>query len=193
MTDIMNLITSQLGSGAVQQLSQNIGADENATQKAITAAVPLLLSALARNASSPGGAESLYTAVSRDHDGSALDNVMNLVGNTSSGNGAGILNHVLGSQQPAVQQGLAKSTGLDAGTIAQILQVAAPLVLGALGRTQQQQGFDAGGLSQFLGTQQQQAQAQQPDLMGTLGRLLDSNHDGNMMDDVGNVLGKFLK
>lgn len=64
--------------------------------------------------------------------------------------------------------------------------------MGALGKTQQEQGLDANSLSEFLGHQQQQAQASAPDMMGMLGSLLDSNKDGSVMDDVGRIAGKFF-
>jgi hypothetical protein len=67
----------------------------------------------------------------------------------------------------------------------------APLVMGAVGREQRQNGFDAGGLSQFLA--QQQAQATDPDLRGTLSSLLDSNRDGSVTDDLSRIAGSFFK
>lgn len=64
--------------------------------------------------------------------------------------------------------------------------------MGALGKTQQAQGLDATGLSNFLGNQNQQALASSPDVMGILGNLLDSNKDGSVMDDVGRLAGKLF-
>ena len=43
---ISELLTSQLGGGVVGQLAGQIGADTGSTQKAVTAAVPLLLAAI---------------------------------------------------------------------------------------------------------------------------------------------------
>jgi hypothetical protein len=69
----------------------------------------------------------------------------------------------------------------------------APLVMGAVGQTQQQQNLDPGGLSQYLDAQRQQTEAAAPDLMGALNSMLDSNRDGSMTDDVGRLLGNFFK
>jgi len=65
----------QIAGPALGQISGQIGADPQSTQTAVSAALPLLLGALARNASQPGGAEALAGALGRDHDGSVLDHV----------------------------------------------------------------------------------------------------------------------
>lgn len=192
MDALTQLLMQQLGGGGVSNISQQIGADEKTTQSALSTALPLLVSALANNASKPAGAESLHQAIVKDHDGSILNDVNSFLGNPAVANGAGILNHVLGGQQPAVKQGLAQSTGLDSAQIGQLLQIAAPLVMGALGRQQQQQNLDPNGLSAFLGGQQQSAQQANPDLMSTLNSLLDMDKDGSAVDDVMGLVGKLF-
>jgi hypothetical protein len=194
MSSILDMLTGPLGSALAQQVAGKIGADQGTTSKAMAVAMPLLISALAKNASSPQGAESLHNAISNDHDGGILDDVMGFLGNPAAANGAGILKHVLGGQQETVQQGISKASGLDANAVASLLQIAAPLVMGALGKATAQQGLDANGLSQFLGGQQQalKSNPQSSGVMGMLGGLLDQNNDGNIADDVINLAGKFF-
>jgi hypothetical protein len=194
MSSILDMLSGPLGGVLTQQVAGKIGADQGTTSKALAVAMPLLLSALAKNASNPQGAESLHNALSNDHDGGILDDVMGFISNPASANGAGILKHVLGGQQATVQQGISKASGLDANAVASLLQIAAPLVMGALGKATSQQGLDANGLSQFLGGQQQamQSQPQTSGVMGMLGGLLDQNNDGNIADDVLNLAGKFF-
>jgi hypothetical protein len=193
MADITQLLTQQLAGGGMSQISQQIGADRDTTEHALSAAVPLLLSALANNASQPQGAQSLHTALAQDHDGTIFNDMDAFLSNPQAANGAGILGHVLGDRRDTVQNGLAQGTGLDAGSIGQLLEIAAPLVLGALGQQQQQQGLDPDSLSAFLGQQQQEAQASNPDLMSMLGNLLDTNKDGSALDDILRLAGKFFK
>lgn len=193
MNALTEMLMTQLAGGAISQISGKIGADPSTTSKAVAIAVPLLISALARNSSSPAGAEALNQAVVRDHDGSILDNLSGFLGNTEAANGAGILGHVLGARRGDAENGLAQSTGLNPSAAGQLLETVAPLVMGALGKTQQQQGLDAAGLSAFLGDQQQQAQASAPDVMGMLGNFLDSNKDGRVLDDVGRLAGRLFR
>ncbi len=94
-------------------LANAIGADESATQNATRAALPLLLGALQRNASSPEGAASLQGALERDHDGSMLDSLGDLIRDPSITSGAGILKHAFGVKQPAIEQGVGESSGLS--------------------------------------------------------------------------------
>jgi hypothetical protein len=155
--------------------------------------VPLILAALARNASQPQGAQELHQAVASDHDGSIFDQLSSYLGNPQAANGSGILGHVLGGQRPAVESNLAQATGIDQNSAGSLLEMVAPLVMGAVGRQQQQNGLDPDGLSQFL-VQQQQAEAQtNPGLMGTLSSMLDSNRDGNVADDLSRMAGGFFK
>lgn len=193
MADITQLLTQQLLGGGLSQISQQIGADKDTTGQALSAAMPLLLSALANNASKPQGAQALHTALAQDHDGAILNNLDGFLSNPQAANGAGILSHVLGDRRDTVQNGLAQGTGLDAGSIGQLLEIAAPLVMGALGQQQQQQGLDANGLSAYLGQQQQAAQAANPTVMGMVSNLLDMNKDGSPLDDILRLASKFFR
>jgi hypothetical protein len=107
-------------------------------------------------------------------------------------NGTGILRHVLGERRGTIEKALAEATGLDAGTVGQLLEVAAPLVMGALGQQQRQQGLDPDGLSDFLSQQRQAAQAANPGLMSVLTSLLDTNKDGSVLDDIFRLVGRLF-
>jgi hypothetical protein len=192
MDTLTQQLLQQLAGGAVSQIGQKIGADEQTTNSALSAAIPLLVSALANNASQPSGAQALHQAVANDHDGSILDNLEGFLGNPEAANGAGILNHVLGSQQPAVTQGLTQNTGLNSNQIGLLLQIVAPLVMGMLGKQQQQQGLDANDLSGLLGNEKQMAEQSNPDMMSTLNGLLDINKNGSALDDILGMAGKLF-
>lgn len=188
-SSILNLLTQQLGGSAINQLSQQLGTDPQSTQAAVSAALPLLLSALGRNTASPQGAQSLFNAVTNDHDGSILNDVTGFL--TSGGNpqtGNGILGHVLGNARPAVEQGVAQVSGLNQGTAGQLLTMLAPLVMGGLGQVQQQQGLDVNGMANLLGGAREHANSQ----LGGLTSLLDMNHDGSIMDEVLSIGSKVL-
>lgn len=192
MDALTQQLLQQLAGEGVTQISRKIGADEQTTKAALSAALPLLVSALAKNTSKTEGAQSLNQALAKDHDGSILNDVPGYLQNPEAANGAGILKHVLGPQQPVVEKGLTKGTGLNTSQVDQVLQIAAPLLLGALGKQQQQAGLDPNGLSAFLGSQKQQDQDSAPDLMGTLNTLLDADKDGSALDDVIGMAAKLF-
>ena len=193
MNAITQLITQQLGGSAVSTIAQRFGISESKANAAVQIAVPLILTAMARNASQPEGAESLHQAINNDHDGSIFNNLMGYLGNPQTANGAGILGHVFGSQQPTVENNLAQATGMDQTSAGGLLEMIAPLVMGAVGQTQQQNGLDASGLSNLLSSQQQQAQANAPGVVGMLGSMLDQNQDGSAMDDLQRMAAKFFR
>lgn len=192
MNAISQMITQQLSGAASTQIAARLGVSESTANMAVGVAVPLILAALARNASQPQGAQDLHQAIRNDHDGGILNNLMGYLGNPEQGNGAGILGHVLGDQRGAVENNLAQATGLDQSSAGNLMEMVAPLVMGAVGQTQQQNGFDSSGLANYLG-QQQQEQAAAPGMMGMLSSMLDSNKDGSMTDDLTRIAGSFFK
>lgn len=198
MSSIVEMLMNQLSGSSMNQLSQAIGADPKATQQGVQAAVPLLMGALASNARRPEGASSLLGALDRDHDGSILDDLGGFLGGGGdSGAGAGILGHVLGSKKPAAERQIADASGLSMESAGRLLALLAPLVMGALGRRQNQKGFDLGSLVDLLGQERKVAQQKAPGGLGGLASFLDQDGDGDMMDDAvrlgTDLLGGFLK
>jgi hypothetical protein len=135
------------------QIGARIGADPAQAQQAISAALPALLAGLQRQAAPGSG---LQQAIEQDHDGSILDDIAgylngtaNLGSRTTDGNG--ILEHVFGDKQQPIQQALSSQTGLSSSTIAQLLPLLAPIVMGMLGRQARTTGDSSGGFGD-LGT-----------------------------------------
>lgn len=190
MQDLLKtIISDQL----VKQIStkQNIG-DDKKTNKALQTAVPLLLSALNKNAQSPMGKKSIETALEKKHNGSIFDTLTDLVSNPDQGEGTGILKHLLGGNQSALINGLAKQVGIDPAQAANIMKIAAPLVMGALGKEK-----NSGSNLQNMLTQSTKSLNTKDSNLSPLLSLLDQNGDGNVQDDllrIGmNYLGKMFK
>jgi len=185
MSSLLDLIGSQLSGSTLRQMSGQLGTDQARTQSAISAALPTLVSALARNTSRPEGAQALHQALERDHDGSILDNLGALFGNPQGGDGDGILGHVFGERRQRVETGLSKSTGLDPAAISKLLVMLAPVVLGALGKAQRSRDMNSSGLSEFLNGERREVEKKAPAEMGMLGQLLDADNDGDVdFDDL---------
>jgi hypothetical protein len=192
MPSILDTLSAHLDDKALQQISGRLGADQGATSKAIAAAVPLLLGALARNAGQGDGAQRLHDAIARDHDGSVLNDVPGTLQSAPLSGGEAILGHVLGDQRGLAEQAVARSSGLDPAKAGSLLATLAPLVLGAVGRIRQDRGLDANGLAGLLGGERDALAASAPGVMGVVSRLLDRNQDGSVLDDVGGMLGSLF-
>jgi hypothetical protein len=184
MTSILDAVRQQLGPDTIQQISSSLGADPGATSNAVSLALPALLGGLSQNAAQPQGAAALDKALNA-HDGSILDNLGGLLGGGGGGGIAGgiggaILGHIFGNRRGSVEQGVGRASGLDAGQVAQLMAMLAPIVMGVLGRMKQTKGLDANRLPEVLQQSHEQGRQEVPGLGG----LLDSNNDGNVADDL---------
>ncbi|MFL1011160.1 DUF937 domain-containing protein [Flavisericum labens] len=193
MSGILDLLNSDLGKTLISGVSNQTNQPQNKTQDVLTMALPVLMQAMKRNASSPQGAEGLMSVLNSKHDGSILDNLGGLfsggVDDNVMNDGSKILGHVLGNKQPRVEQTLGAKAGMDAGSVAQILKIAAPILMGVLGKeTRQNKVSDQSGIQSLLGGLIQGNSPQQE--QSFLESILDADGDGSVIDDVaGMVLG----
>tara|TARA_R110000868_G_scaffold112242_2_gene302427 strand:- start:1299 stop:1934 length:636 start_codon:yes stop_codon:yes gene_type:complete len=193
MSGLLDLLNSPMGKQLISGVAGQTGQPENKTADVLSMAMPLLLGAMKKNVASPQGAQGLMSALQGGkHDGSILDNLGGLFGggvdDSVMNDGAGILGHVFGAKQSNVENALSQKSGLDAGSIANILKIAAPIVMGYLGRqTAQSNVSDANGMNALLGSMLGGQPQQNQSLITT---LLDADGDGSILDDVaGMVMG----
>lgn len=191
MSGILDLLNSDLGKTIINGVSGSTGTDQNKTSSVLTMALPVLMKAMQRNASTPQGAEGLMNALSNKHDGSILDNLGGLFGGgvdeEVKTDGDKILGHVLGQKRQGVEQVLGQKSGLDAGSVANILKVAAPILMGVLGKqTRQQNVSSSNGIGDLLGGMLGGSSAKQE--QSFLESILDADGDGSVVDDVAGML-----
>ena len=189
---ILEQIAGQLDGDAISKMSGLIGASSTETQRAVMGALPLLVGALDRNTNDEAGQRSLFDALSRDHDGSILDNVVGFLDSSDELAGNKILGHMLGGRRGQVETGLSKLSGIDVSSVSKLLPMLAPIIMGALGRAQRERGFDAAGLGSLLSEERTRVEGREPQAMGALAKLLDTDGDGNVMDDVARIGSGFL-
>ena len=168
--DITNILGALTGNDAVNAISENLKIDSKQVSSVINNALPSLLGAMQKNASTESGAASLGQALN-SHLG---DTSLNL---SSAGlaDGGKILSHILGGNSNSVFSNLAKQTGLSNTQVSGILAAIAPLLLGMLGNNQKSTNTGFGDLGGMLGT-----------LLGGSG----NQSSGGLL---GSILGGFLK
>lgn len=194
MSSLFDLVNERLDDQTLSQLSQQLGTDPNTTRQAVPAALTALLGGLSHNAAQPTGAQQLAGALARDHDGSILDNLAGNLGNPGvNQQGAGILGHIFGARRGAVESQVGQTAGLNQGQAARLLMLLAPIVLGALGRTQRQRKLDPGGISDILGGERRRIEQNHPQNRGLLNVLLDRDGDGQIVDDLTSLAGDFMR
>ena len=203
MFSLQDLLGQEQGTQAVDQISQNVGAEPSAVNSAIQAALPMILGGLANNAASPQGAESLNTALDQDHDGGLLGNLGGLGSMIFGGQQAeppsrqadagGILGHIFGNSQGQVAQEVSNKSGLSMSQVAPILMMLAPIVMSYLGRQKQQQGVGADGIGGLLGGLLGGGASQAaPHSTVNSPSMFDRDGDGSSIDDIASMAFKYM-
>lgn len=193
MAGILDLLNSDMGKTIISGVSSQTGQPEDKTSGLLSMALPVLTKAMKDNAATPQGAEGLMGALNNKHDGSILDDLGGLFGGgVNAGvmkDGDKILGHVLGGKKQNVTNALSQKSGIDAGSVGQILKVAAPILMGVLGKQQRQNNVNnSSGLESLLGGLLGGSAPQQE--QSFLESILDADNDGSVVDDVaGMVLG----
>lgn len=207
MNDLMELLQSQMGGDLTQVLSKQLNTEPEKTDVAVQSAFTAILSGLSKNISTSEGAQSFLGALDRDHDGSILNDLAGFIGgamgngndNSSMLNGAGILNHVLGSKQNNIVETIAKVAGIDTSKSGQLLITLAPMIMGLLGKMKSTNNMSGGSLVDLISrSAEPQPEQQQSGLMGVFTKMLDKDGDGSVMDDIAgmgmkSILGGLFK
>ena len=175
-------------------LASQVGGNEGEVKNGAMAALPAMLAALGKNAGTEKGAEELNNALEKKHDGSILDNLSGYLSDPDLKDGAGILNHLFGNQTSNVANAVSQSSGLDTNGSMKMLQMLAPILMGMLGQQKKQNNLDAKGLGNLTSMLASNfgSEAGASGIMEAVTNLLDANKDGNVMDDIMGIVGKFF-
>ena len=79
---------AQLQGAPIREISSQLGTSPQQASDAVSAALPMILGALGRNAADPQGAQALFGALNRDHGGMDLGSVLGGVLGSLGGAGA---------------------------------------------------------------------------------------------------------
>ena len=171
--DLTNILGALTGNDAIGAISQNLKIDQKQVSSVITAALPSLLGAMQKNASTADGAASLAKALG-DHAGSA-GNIINNLKATDLTDGNKILGHIFGGNLTNILGGISKQTGVASNSVGSILASIAPSLLAILGKQNGNSG--AAGLGGLLGavlaggTQSQSSAGGLGNILGGLGKI----------------------
>ena len=176
------------------QLAEQVGGNEGQVKNGVMAALPAMLTALSKNTGTEKGAQELNNALETKHDGSILNNLSGYLSNPDLKDGAGILNHLFGNQTSNVANAVSQSSGLDTNGSMKMLQMLAPILMGMLGQQKKQNNLDAKGLGNLTSMLASNfgSEAGASGIMEAVTNLLDANKDGNVMDDIMGMVGKFF-
>ena len=185
---LLDQLTQAITTQAAPQAAQKTGLDAGQLEKLMPMATAMMMSRLGKNAENPQAAEALNAALDRHQS-----NPASLADDTVIADGEKILGHVFGGQKNNAAQSLAKIGGIDQGQASNLMAMVAPMVMGALGQQKKQQGgFDVNQLAGLLGQERKNAQAAMPNDLNPLMKMLDSDGDGNVQNEIMGLGAKLM-
>ncbi len=155
--NLIKLIMEQLSPQLIGRIASALGLDRGSTEKAISAAVPALLAGLVGLVSKPDGASRLASMLGQQEP-DQVERAASMIGSNDQqalvDHGTGSLASLLGNDALGSLTGaLGRFAGAGEGQAKSLLGIAAPLVMGVLGRQQRDAGLDATGLANLLTSQ----------------------------------------
>jgi len=164
-TSMMDSILAMVTPDMKQAIASRLGESTQAVQGGLGAATAATLGGLAAKAGDSGFLSQIMNLASTANSQNVLGNLSSLASGGASG-GIGdlvgkFLPMVFGSQQGPVAGAIAQQSGLGASSVTSLLKMAAPLVLGFLGRAQSSGSLSPSSLGSAL-------KAEVPSLQGFL-------------------------
>ena len=145
----MDIIAGAQGGQGLRALGRKYNLDDSQVRAAVEELAPAVMAGIRRETESPDSLSGLLGALSSGNHRRYLDAEDD--GIVDDGNA--ILGHIFGSKD--VSRGVAarasEASGIDAGTLKQMLPAVAAMVMGALGKGASSSLSGGGGLSDILG------------------------------------------
>lgn len=188
--------------GGLGSVARELGINEAEAQSGAAALLPAIMGGFKKQArAQPAGLEGLAGMLGQLGGGGLMDDVLGAQP-TNVNRGNDVLGQIFGSKDVSrtVAQNAASSTGLDPTVLKKMLPMLAMLAAGYLSKQggvsgQTAQDRSSGGLGGMLG----QALGRQASAQGGvrsaggIGSMLDLDGDGNPLDDIIGMAGKFMR
>jgi OmpA-OmpF porin, OOP family len=164
---LLDAVKGQLTPDVLKSASSLVGESESSTRQALNGAVPSVLSGLTNVISSRDGANTVAGLIRDGGYGAAVDNVRSLFsGGSATTNmlsaAPQLLGTIFGGRASGVADLLGRSSDISSGSATKLLSLAAPLVLGVIGKRASAQGLNASGLASSLLSEKSEIAAAAP-------------------------------
>ena len=148
--DLANILSSLAGNDTVNEISKKFNIDTNKVSSVITSALPTLIGAMQKNASTESGAAALAKALG-DHANNSGSMISNLAG-VDLTDGSKILGKILGNNAGSIFDKIGKQTGTTSGQVNNILSSIAPAMMNILGKLKNNNNTGNDALGALLGS-----------------------------------------
>lgn len=157
--EILSLIKEKLTDSAINKVSNFLGEHPDKISSALHSAVPTVLGSITQYATTDENTGKIMDILKDGgHTGEILDDLPNLLSNFDKTQllitiGTNIFNHFSGNKSNGLVEKLASLNEIRKTSSASLLGLAAPLVLGAIGKIVAKEGLGISGLSKLLSDQ----------------------------------------
>ncbi len=180
--NLESIVKNYITNTVAEKVGAKLGLSSDVSKMLAAKAVPLFLGSMANNAAKDDAqAEGLFTAITKDHDGSVFSNLDTLLSDPKALNADKILQHVLGAKENTVEAALAADSGVKTEQATGMMQMLAPLVMGALGKEQSEQDLEKDHLASMFAAEKETIAQQKA--TNPLLAMLDQEGDG-VADDL---------
>lgn len=186
--NLMDLLSSEAGQGAVAQIARQVGIDERTAATALQAVLPAVSRGIRNNAAKPGGLDALAGALGNGGHDRYLERPDVLAQPGAVADGNAILGHIFGDKDVSrnVAGHAAQQTGVGSDLIKQMLPLVAAVAMGMLSK-QTQKGRQIGAVPEVAS-----APAGGGGALDILNQVLDADGDGSAVDDLLNLAQRFF-
>lgn len=162
-----NLIDSAKGlftSEMVNKVSAYLGESENGVAKAIGGILPVLLGGLVHKASDKEGAAAVASMAQDAHQSGIAANFANLSADSGGllSKGTELLNGLFGAKAEGLSNLISGFAGVKSSAASSLMSMAAPAVLGLIGKHASENNLNAAALANMLRSQQDAIAAAMP-------------------------------
>jgi outer membrane protein OmpA-like peptidoglycan-associated protein len=164
----------------VSKASAYLGESESGVAKALSGILPSVLGGLVNKVSDNDGAGAIAQMAQESHSSGIMDNLAAFTGNEGSSllnKGAGLLNGLFGGKLDGLTNVLSNFAGIKSSSVSSLMSMAAPAVLGMIGKHAGSNNLGSSGIASLLNSQKDNISAAMPaglNLSSVLGGLGDN-------------------
>jgi OmpA-OmpF porin, OOP family len=167
--NLLDMAKSYFSNELISKASSHLGESEGGISKVISAAIPSLIGTIADKASSSHeGANSVLSMASEQNDSGILGSLGGFLGGDNSNNllskSSGIISSLFGNggQSNMLTTLISSFAGVKGSTVGTILSMAAPAILGLVGKHAKDHNMSASSMTSMLGEQKKSAMSMLP-------------------------------
>jgi outer membrane protein OmpA-like peptidoglycan-associated protein len=163
--NLIDSAKSLFSSEMLGKASAYLGESESAVAKAVGGILPTLLGGLVNKASDNDGATAVAQMAQEAHSSGIAANLQNFAGDDGGGllsKGAGLLSGLFGNKLDGLSGLISNFAGVKSSSVSSLMSMAAPAVLGMIGKHASENNLGASDISSLLSSQKDNIAAAMP-------------------------------